>query len=79
LYERALQRYCTDDSIKRVSMLGDGAWIAVWKPEVVLTWSAYIALGRWTGPLLVQLQRLRIEQGPRIKRLVQRLRSRASP
>jgi CelD/BcsL family acetyltransferase involved in cellulose biosynthesis len=76
LFERAVQRYCADDSIKRVNMLGDAAWIAVWKPEVVPTRSAYIGLGRWTGPLLVRLQRLRIEHGPRAKRLLQRLRSR---
>jgi hypothetical protein len=75
LFERTLQRYCADDTIKRVSMVGDAPWIMAWKPELVPTYTAYIALGPLTGPLLVQLQRIRIEQVPRLKRLLQRLRA----
>jgi hypothetical protein len=76
LYEQTLRRYCADEGIKRVSMLGDAGWISVWKPEVIQTHSAYIALSRWAGPALVQLQRMRIEQGPRLKRALQRIRRR---
>ncbi len=77
--EEVLRQCCADDGITQVSMVGDARWIDVWKPRVVPTRSAYIALGRWTAPLLVGLQRFRIEQGPRIKRLIAPLRARLRP
>jgi len=73
LMERTLQRCCDDPGIRRFTMVSDAEWFQLWRMDQVPVHCAYIGLGRWSGPLIVNLLRLRFAHGPRVKRCLLRL------
>lgn len=74
LLEEALRRSCEDPQIERLNMVGDAAWLTVWRPTMVPTQAVYVALGR-SAPIWTSALRLRFRYGPRIKRFLLRARA----
>jgi len=70
LHARTLERCCSDPGIKRYDQLSDADWLGVWHPDRVSLRRAYVPLGRWTGPPLVALLRVRFGSGRRAARWV---------
>lgn len=68
LHARTLERCCSDPGIKRYDQLSDAEWLDVWHPDRVSLRRAYVPLGRWTGPPLVALLRVRFGSGRRAAR-----------
>jgi Acetyltransferase (GNAT) domain len=66
LIQHTLERCCKDPGIARFNTVGDAAWIVPWRPDSVIMKKAYVALGRWSGPPLVAVLRLRFGYGRRV-------------
>ena len=76
LHAKTLERCCLDPGIKRYDQLSDAAWLGVWHPGTVALQQTYVSLGRWSGPPLAALLRLRFGSGRRVARW---LRARLGP
>ena len=73
LHARTLERCCQDPDIRRYNQLSDAAWLGTWHPGTMAMRQLYVPLGRWSGPVLAALLRLRFGSG---RRVVRRLRAR---
>jgi hypothetical protein len=67
LLERTLEYCCRDPQITRLSLVSGSAWHRDWRPNAVPVYCAHLALGRWLGPTLLGILRLRLRYGPRFK------------
>jgi CelD/BcsL family acetyltransferase involved in cellulose biosynthesis len=74
LLERTLMRCCDDPAINRLSMVSDAEWFRPWHMDYVPVHCVYVPLGRWSGPALLALLRLRFGFARRAKNRLLRLR-----
>ena len=68
LLQYTLEGCCNDPRITRVNMVSHPAWLVPWRPDTVVMKQAYVALGRWSGPPLIALLRLRFGYALRVAR-----------
>ena len=72
LCARTLERCCADPQISHFDQLSDAAWLHVWHADSVPLQQVHIAIGRWSGPVLVALLQLRFGYGRRAVRWIRR-------
>jgi hypothetical protein len=68
LRQHMVDRCCQDPDVTRMNWLTAAAWHRPWNPDTVALQQAYVAIGRWSGPLLIALLRLRLGPARRFVR-----------
>jgi hypothetical protein len=68
LIEHTLERCCDDPGIAQLNLVSGTAWHRDWRPISVPLQQGYLAIDRWSGPLLIAMLRLRFGYARRLAR-----------